>query len=214
MVKITIPGQIEAEINEADYGFLQKIANSNFVGLIGGDWIQLWRWNNLTKIAEKVRKKCEELRLDPQLVAPKFIKEFFESASLEEDDAIQEMWANLLVNKSVGQDVNIHYLNVLKSLEPKEGRLLNALFQQSNGSNDTEFVFTSILGVFFEYDDTSLRVMIHKLYGFNILRPPLMRGIGMGGPNGIYAPAVETTDLFRFSEMGLDFCKKCTGVGT
>ena len=71
MVKIKIPGQIEAEINEADYSFLQKIADSKFVGLVGGDWIQLWRWNNLTKIAEKVRKRCDELHLNPQLVAPR-----------------------------------------------------------------------------------------------------------------------------------------------
>lgn len=212
MVKIKIPGQIEVEINEADYSFLQKIANSNFAGLVGGDWIQLWRWNNLTKIAEKVRKKCEELGLDPKLVAPKFIKEFFESSSLEEDDDIQDMWANLLLNQSIGQDVNIHYLNVLKSLEPKEGRLLNALFNQSNNSTDTEFSFANVLNAFSESDELGLRVMLHKLYGFNILRPPLMRGIGMGGPSGVFAPAVETTDSFRFSEMGLDFCKKCTGI--
>lgn len=212
MVKIKIPGQIEAEINEADYSFLQKIADSKFIGLVGGDWIQLWRWNNLTKIAEKVRKRCEDLHLNPQLVAPKFIKEFFESASLEEDGDIQEMWANLLLNKSVGQGVNIHYLNMLKSLEPREGRLLSALFAQSNNSTDTEFIFNNLLNAFSEYDEIGLRVMVYKLYGFNIFRPPLMRGIGMGGPNGVFAPAVETTDSFRFSEMGLDFCKKCTGV--
>lgn len=212
MVKISAPGKIGVEINEADYKILQKITNSDFVNLIGGDWIHYWRWNNLTKIAEKIRKTCEELNLDPTKVAPKFIQEFFENASLEENDDIQEMWANLLINKSTGQDVNIHYLNVLKSLEPSEVRLLSVLYKQSSNSTETEFDFVKVLAASSEYDKMGLIIMIHKLYGFNILRPPLMMNIGMSGPNGIYAPAVETTDTFRFSAMGLDFCKKCDGV--
>lgn len=209
-MKIQIPGQVSGEINKDDYNFLQKIAASDFIGLIGGDWLKLWRWQNLTKIAEKVRKTCEERNLNPQQVAPKFIKEFFENASLEENDDIQTMWANLLVSQTANNNVNIYYLSILKELEPNEARLLNALYSQSNNNTDTVFDFTLVLNAF-SIGEVDLKVMIHKLYSFNILRPPLMQGIGFGSDKGMFAPALETISSFRFSDMGLDFCKKCSG---
>lgn len=53
-----------------------------------------------------------------------------------------------------------------------------------------------------------LAVLVQKLYSFNILRPPITQGIKMGP----YPPALETIEVFRFSEMGIDFCKVCTQV--
>jgi hypothetical protein len=206
-MKLSIPGQVEVEIDNADYSVLQKIANSDFVGLIGADWLKLWRWNNLTKIAEKVRKKCEKSDLDPKQVAPKFINQFFESASLEEDETIQEMWANLLLNKSINNKINTFYIQILKELEPQEAEILNGLFKVYNGNTNSTFVFDKVMQVF-NINKIELEVMVQKLYGFNIFRPPLMSGIMVSK----YPIAVETMDNFRFSEMGVDFLKKCNEV--
>lgn len=211
-MKIQLPELGGIEIDKDDYNFLQKISSSDFIGLIGGDWIKFWRWQNLTKIAEKVRKISEERNLNPQKVAPKFVKVFFENASLEENDDVQRMWANLLVEQTTNGGVNIYYLNILKELEPTEARLLDFLYKQSNNSSSTNFSFDLIMQGSKNITENELRVTIHKLYSFNILRPPITRGVSFGSnQNGkSFAPALETTDTFRFTEMGLDFCSKCS----
>jgi Abortive infection alpha len=208
-MKLKLP-QVEGEINKDDYDFLQKISSSDLVGLLGGDWIKYWRWNNLSKIASKVRAKSEELSLNVNKVAPKFLSDFFEASSLEEDDSIQAMWANLLLNKSVDQTTNGYYITVLRNLEPVEAELINLLYSQSSNSIDTNFDFELVLKSSARIDRNQLSVMIHKLYSFNILRPPINRGIQMGS----FPPAVETIEAFRLTEMGIDFCKKCNSIAT
>ncbi len=212
-MKLPIPGQSNLEINKDDYEFLQKIVDSDFVGLIGGSQVRYWQWNNLTKIAEKVRQRSKELNLNPQKIAPKFVKEFFDNASLEENDDMQDMWTNLLLNQATDKSVNVYYISILNKLDPAEARLLSVLYSQSNSTTNTTFLFASVLKAFPNINSLDLKIMIYKLYSFNILRPPLMEGIGAADANGdIYRPPLETTDSFRFSDMGLDFCKKCDGV--
>jgi hypothetical protein len=207
-MKLKLP-HVEGEIDKDDYDFLQKISQSDLVGLIGGDWIKLWRWNNLVKIAGKVRSKCEELGVDPKVVSPKFLSQFFEDASLEEDETLQEMWANLLINRSMDPKTNYYYITILRNLEPQEAQLIQQLFSQSNNSIQTTFDFTKVLAANtanMTYEQ--LAVLVQKLYSFNILRPPMLENVAFGE----YSPALETTQIFRFSEMGIDFCKNCTRV--
>jgi hypothetical protein len=207
-MKLKLP-QIEGEINKDDYDFLQKISSSDLVGLIGGDWIKLWRWNNLVKIAGKVRTKCHELGIDPKTVAPKFLSQFFEASSLEENETLQEMWAKLLINRSIDSKTNTYYITILKNLEPQEAELINLLFNQSSDDTAATFDFNKVLSVNAgSITKEQLAVMVQKLYSFNILRPPITQGIQMGP----YPAAVETIEAFRFSEMGIDFCSRCTKV--
>ena len=76
-MKLTIPG-FSVEINEKDYEALEKVANSDLIGLIGGDWLKYWRWNNLLKIANKFRLKCEAEGFTPKGLhlnfCPNFLK--------------------------------------------------------------------------------------------------------------------------------------------
>ncbi len=206
-MKLKIPG-FELEIDKDDKEFLSKISKSDIVGLLGGDWIHYWRWSNLLKIVKKVKQKSKEYNLDPQQIAPKFLQEFFQQASLEEDEGMQEMWAHLLLNKSSGKDVNIFYINMLKEIEPYEAQMLNALFGQSQQSIETIFDKNALMKAFGVIDSTQLDITIHKFYGFNLLRPRSPSGISMGSES----PMLDTINAFRFSEMGLDFCKKCNGI--
>ncbi len=206
-MKLKLP-EIEGEINKDDYDFLQKISQSDLAGLIGGDWIKYWRWNNLVKLAQKVRAKSEALNLDVSKVSPKFLSQFFEASSLDEDDTIQEMWANLLLNKSINPTTNGYYISILQNLEPVEAIIIDALYQQSNGNTDTSFDFNLVATLPMVVDAKQLAVMVHKLYSFNILRPPINNGMQMGN----YPVALETIKAFRFTEMGLDFCDKCRNV--
>lgn len=119
-----------AEIDDKDYHALDKVANSDLVGLIGGDWLKYWRWNNLVNIASKFRKKCEENNFNPKEVAPKFLSHFFESASQEDDESIQNIWANLLYSESKENgSVSLKTIQVLKFMTREDAKILNNLFQ-------------------------------------------------------------------------------------
>lgn len=128
-MKFEIMGQ-SAEINESDYIALQKVANSDLVGLIGGDWLKYWRWNNLVKIAEKFRRTCEQKGFEPQAVSPKFLSHFFESSSLEEEEDMQNLWAKLLVSESESRgSVSLRTLQILKFMTAQDAKIFQNLLQ-------------------------------------------------------------------------------------
>lgn len=120
----------EAEINDKDYNALEKVANSDLVGFIGGDWLKYWRWRNLVSIADKFRKKCEENNFDPQQVAPKFLSHFFDASSQEDDESLQDIWAKILYSESRSNgSVSLKTLHVLKLMTSEDAKILNNLFQ-------------------------------------------------------------------------------------
>lgn len=128
-MKLTIPG-FSVEINEKDYEALEKVANSDLIGLIGGDWLKYWRWNNLLKIVNKFRLKCEAEGFTPRKVAPKFLYQFFEVASREDDEILQELWANLLYSESKNSgSISLKSMQILKYMTGEDAKLLNKMFQ-------------------------------------------------------------------------------------
>jgi len=206
-MKIKIPGH-EIEIDEADKEYLSKISKSNLLGLLGGDWIKYWRWVNLQKILQKVKKKSDELSLDLVQVPEKFLQEFFEQSSLEKDETLQEMWTNLLLNKCTGKMVNIFYLNILKEMEPNEAIILNLLFKQSNKNDEVEFDGEKVISVSSNVAEVEFDTIIEKFYSFRLLKPGKLQSIRMGGGS----PSLDTTKTFSFTKLGLDFCQKSSGV--
>jgi hypothetical protein len=207
-MKLKIPGH-EIEIDKDDKEFLSKFSKTDIAGLLGGDWIKYWRWNNLLKILQKVKQKAKENNLEPNEITPKFLQGFFENASLEENQTIQEMWASLLLSKSVDKDVNYFYINVLKELEPVDAKVLYLLFSTGDKKIDTEFNGNKVAKAV-DITINELDVIIEKLYSFNLLKPGKFRMIRAGDTS----PPSDTTKIFRFSDLGLDFCKKCIGTLT
>lgn len=70
-MKIKLPLH-EFETTEEDYNFLQKIADNQLFKFIGEN-LSYWRWNNLLKMSEKIKNKCEKLGYEPKKVSPKFL---------------------------------------------------------------------------------------------------------------------------------------------
>lgn len=204
-MKLKVPGH-KIEIDESDKVFLSKFASSDLLGLLGGDWIKLWRWNNLLRISKRIKSICEKNKLDPKEVAPKFLQQFFEQASLEEEETLQEMWANLLLNESLKRDTNIFYINILKELEYNEAELLRFLFKNFAGDKEITFDGNKILKNIPKISENKFDIIIEKLYSFKLLKPIKMTGISAGGGN----PSLDTTRAFNFTTMGINFCEKVT----
>lgn len=131
----------EVEMNKDDYNLLNKIVSCDFVGLIGGDWIAYWRWKNLVKIAGKVRQVCDEQKLIPKHVSPKFVRHFFEHASLEEDDALQDIWAKILAGEiKQPKSFSLRTLEAVKNMSLEEARLFEGVSKYFVVSEDSVFL--------------------------------------------------------------------------
>jgi hypothetical protein len=69
-------------------------------------------------------------------VALNVLHPLLESASLQEDDELQERWANLLANAAdprKGSPVTPAFIAILKDLSPREVKFLDALFKAAKG---------------------------------------------------------------------------------
>lgn len=116
-------------------GFISKfIAGPLEQGMgIFEDKLKYMRWERQVAIMDKVNKKMTERGLDgpTQPVAMKITIPLLQAASMEEDDNLQELWANLLVNaadKERGVEVRHSYITVLKDLTPFDAMILQRAY--------------------------------------------------------------------------------------
>ena len=85
---------------DAAKGFLNRLIGPSIdeIGLLFGDSIRLWRFKNQIKVLTKAQKVVKEKNLETKIIAVKTLVPLLEYSSLEEDESLQDMWANLFVN--------------------------------------------------------------------------------------------------------------------
>jgi len=99
------------------------------LGELVTDRIRLYRYKNLCAIADKVQEIQRKRRIDgkPLEVPPKLAIPMLESASLEDDDTLQGIWARLIANAtepSFQQLTHPGFLEVVKQLSADESIIL------------------------------------------------------------------------------------------
>lgn len=127
---------------EAATGFLQKLIGPSVeeMGLLFSDKIKAWRFNNQVRSLMKVQEKLEKAEIKAKIINPKVIFPYLEAVSLEEDEKLHELWANLIVNY-IDPEKNLEttvYPEILKQLSSKEIKILDEfysseLFEDWNG---------------------------------------------------------------------------------
>ena len=120
-------------------GFLQKLIGPSIdeLGLLFSDNVKLWRLKNQIRNLEKVKKIVEEEKINIKQVNLKVIMPYLEGVSLEDDETLQDLWANLFANyidTSRNLTINV-YPNILKQLSTNEVTILR--FLHSNGNKLT-----------------------------------------------------------------------------
>ena len=71
------------------------------------DRVKFWRLKNLIHISEKFERICKEKNLDPTKLRPLTIAvglPMLEHAANEEEDELQELWANLMVSATTNSE--------------------------------------------------------------------------------------------------------------
>lgn len=128
-------------------------------GLLFQDKMRYWRLNNVINMITKSKEKFEftddklQMKLNPRIGV-----EIIEGASWQDDKLILEMWAGLLVSsldKNEGNDSNLIFINILKSLTSLQCKLLNYLCQNSKVLYDKNGLI---------YTDSVCEIQMAKLY--------------------------------------------------
>ncbi len=114
--------------------FLSTIFGGAFgeVGDIVHDWAKYFHYKNLLRIQDRVEAIHRERKIEGKTIPipPRYAVPLIQSASQEDDETLQEMWAGLIANgMDPGKRLNVKkvYINILSSLEPFDVQLLNFL---------------------------------------------------------------------------------------
>jgi hypothetical protein len=109
--------------------FLSKLISPSIdeLGLMWSDNVKLWRLKLQIKNLTKVRAIVEEHNIDIRQVNLKVLVPYMEGVSLEEDETLQDIWANLFVNyidASKHLSVTV-YPSILSQLSSNDVEVLN-----------------------------------------------------------------------------------------
>lgn len=184
--------------------FLQKLVSPSIeeLGLLFADNVKTWRLKNQIKTLNKVQKIVNEENIDVQHVNLKILLPYLEGISLEENDTIQNMWANLLVNYAdSNKNLNVNvYPNILRQLSTGEILILEYMVSNNGrifdnpNNQDFEFKYDELanlvrLGIIYQKKE-----YVVGQYGFNEVIQVRSSIIG---------------DEYEFSMFGLEFINAC-----
>src|ERR1043165_3809210 len=119
---------------DAVKGFLQKLVGPSVdeMGLLLSDNVKLWRLKNQLRNLEKVKTIVEKENINTKQVNLKVLFPYLEGVSLEDDNELQDLWANLFVNY-IDADKNLRvnvYPSVLSQLSTQEVTVLKFLMEE------------------------------------------------------------------------------------
>lgn len=130
--------------------FIEKLVSPSIeeLGLLVRDQISYWRFNNQIKILNKAKIICEENNISVKSIPPKLLCPYLENASLEDDDTLQDKWANLLVNMvDSQQNIQNHvFPYILSQLSKDEFELLEtSLIEKNKRTSELEEELSSFI---------------------------------------------------------------------
>ena len=116
--------------------FLQKFAGPSAIekGLIWGDNMKLRRLENQIKNFKKVKDIVEKENISIKQVNLKVLFPYLEGVSLEEDEQLQDLWANLFANY-IDADKNVVvnvYPSILTQISTEEVKLLEEIYKNNH----------------------------------------------------------------------------------
>jgi len=173
-------------------------------GLIGGDLVGEIRWKNLRRIQARMRKKLEQGERKPKTIPPRVLVPILESASVEDDKTLQEMWAGLLATASQETDkLSPSFAETLKQLTPDEARFFDKLYRRrTEKTRGTRFFHSSINPIGFRAEAP------HGVSAETFERLGLIRRV-YGLTRGDSADEKEVGYLLEMTEYAQKFMRAC-----
>jgi hypothetical protein len=177
------------------------------IGNSFADNIKYWRFKNQLRNLEKVKAKATQKGITLKQINLKVMFDYLEGVSLEEDNDIQEMWANLLTNyidSGKNLKVNVYPLilrqvssnevNILKFMDLNKGALHLEPTKEIMEIEDAELANLERLGL--------IKKSIISFSGFG------KRKIKMEATR--YNPLNDLFRKYEVADFGYDFLKACS----
>jgi len=124
------------EATEKVGGFISKIIGgaSTQVGGILEDWAKFYRYKNLLRIADKVEAIHAQRKIEGKTIPlpPRTAIPMLESASLEDDEILQKVWAQLIANSTdpnFKESFHPGYIEIIRQMSPNEAIILDAFLK-------------------------------------------------------------------------------------
>lgn len=208
-IKAVIEGQQKA-VNDFFSGIVPEFIKDG-LGILS-DQVKFWRWLNQVNILKRAQVKIKSSGLNKQQIPLKVLVPIVQNSGLEEDENMQDKWANMLANAATGNvEVSPNYAAILNELSPLEVSILDKIYLEVNKEADyakrkslqfDSSKFKLILSV----SEEKMDLIIENLYRLNLLQAP-------AGPGMTFATmpvALRTTKVFEFTTLGFEFVKACS----
>jgi Abortive infection alpha len=102
---------------------------------LAADVVKGWRYrlqaHNYNKLMETTQKKLDKEGITPQPIPAKTLFSLLDTATLEEDPILQDMWSSLLVNAAdpkTASSINVTFIELVKQLSPQEAKILEMIY--------------------------------------------------------------------------------------
>ncbi|MBC2734165.1 MAG: DUF4393 domain-containing protein [Desulfobacteraceae bacterium] len=116
--------------------FLEMVVGEPLKGIggIASDQVSYWRYINLLKLKDKVDAIHVERAFEGKTlpIPPRYAIPIIETASTEDNETIQDLWAGLIANavdSSKRLSMNKRYIRILTDMEPLDAQVLELLMQ-------------------------------------------------------------------------------------
>jgi hypothetical protein len=170
-----------------------------------GDVIRVRREVHLAKVLMKAAEKIKVSGLPPHAVRDKLLRAAVEDASMEEDESLQERWANLLAHAATdkGGETKIVYAKILSELEPGDVRFLDRIWGWLERNDHNPLLV-------YRFDDEEERVEfsleLDNLSRLGVLRQVRSMPVTFGGPVSEEEAKLDGVEL---TLLGLEFMRVC-----
>lgn len=116
--------------------FIQSLIKPSVdeVGLYFADKVKLWRFENQLKSINKIKAIVEKQDIKVKQINPKVLFPYLEAVSLEEDETLQNLWANLITNY-IDAERNLTvtvYPEILRQISSEDAELLRLMSANKN----------------------------------------------------------------------------------
>lgn len=169
----------------------------------------------IRRLASLEAKTIEHLRTlgydaPPRTVSLKVIIPLLQSASLEEDDDLQDTWAALLANAStpeLGHSISVAFVEMLRAMGSLEVQILSRLYHVRTGSPDGAFYTKNLPREAKLYQDTDGEVDLPpvpvQVAVWNLIRLGCLTAESM-------ATGSRSAGLVALTALGENFVQACT----
>jgi len=204
----------ELELWSEDYNALAKFVNFIIPWIVDKSWIKkdeakFERWENAQKLMIKAKKIIDDSQKEIKKPPLKISTPLLENASLENEEDLQNKWANLLANSLTWEkNITPAYIEILKELSTLEVHILDKIYNDAILSNenitDVQF-WTDKVCELFKINIEEWRLIVDNFFRLRLAEAPAVQWIKMWD----FSPVWKTNDFFQMTTLWYKFIEAC-----